>query len=848
MSSSAIINFLVGGPAGPAGNTGNTGNTGDIGNTGQTGPTGPIGTYFVSSEASGNNIIITLSNGTTFDIVGSFRGATTADSTPGLVVGANTGGFSAFFKEVDASGVTFYIRGVTAYGSLYAYYTGPNNEYIAIDSIYFGTDVIGDYDPTTLIRGGLLFLGTPSTVYGSGLTHSDLSAENELYGHYGAFDFSYTNDTNLHLNAGSRISTLGPIRKGFFSGLTGNLPINGVGTTQGIFLDCNTAGVFDLRTPIGIQGISGSFRNNEIASITLLIDSDNVWKFPENVYFESQENYLSCGKNIIGLFTYDGGNTWLAVPSHRGHGIQSTDRQCIPGYLYGSCCYTNADGTLACVDYTTASDCDKYFGQFNPAKSCEESCGNENSICCANGECVDGVSVSLCQQFGGQYWSNVRCADYPAAGTNEERFCYDPCQTKFVCCVNGQCLGEYTKAQCDLLGGVHKEGTCDTVDCCDYSYIEGACCVCNENGYECSVETVESCRALNGTFMGPGKGCDEVSCGCVCGSDAGDPLGACCSGFPAPGQPQNCSQRTQSECASVGGSFTASKDCGEVNCATPTPGICCKYDADTETHSCGPETTRQECESACGNWLDEIPFDNQVYTVDSSTDCSFCSLARPVVKIIDAGQGCGDVGFDIVKAQLSYSPTCLHNAGYIDTVFDRNYFWPNNIGSLRDRIIEAFTCPLSDTALDAQNINITNLILDWYQENRPGCPLACYACVQCGDFQYCPTQTGAVVFNLQTCEFECPGGGTPFAEVTGGGCGTSIGQIGDPEGTPPGGTNCLGETDDCLQDISFPQSVCCTNGFDSILKNVKITINNEEMCVPFVCENGCVGYEFCEES
>jgi hypothetical protein len=131
------------------------------------------------------------------------------------------------------------------------------------------------------------------------------------------------------------------------------------GSTSGIFIDANAAGAFVLHTPIGIRGISGNFRTNEINSITLLIDSDDVWNFPSNVYFEPDENYLSCGKNIIGLMTYDGGNTWLATVSHRGHGVENADRQCIPGYLFGSCCYTNADGTLEIYDWKRCKEITK---------------------------------------------------------------------------------------------------------------------------------------------------------------------------------------------------------------------------------------------------------------------------------------------------------------------------------------------------------------------------------------------------------------------------------------------------------------------------------------------------------
>lgn len=843
MSSSAIINFIVEGPIGSTGNTGPAGNTGSTGATGPTGPTGPIGVYFVSSGASGNDITITLSDGRTFDIIGSFRGATTADSTPGLIVGANTGGYSAFFKEVDTSGVTFYIRGVTAFGSLRASYSGDNNEYVSIDSIYFGQNVIGNYNPATLVQGGLLFLGTPSVVYGSGLTQAVLDTTTIGYGYCGAFDFAYNPDANLHLNAGARVVTIGPIRKGLFSGLTGNLPINGIGTTQGIFLDCDAGGVFDIRTPIGIQGISGSFRTNEIASITLLIDSDNVWKFPENVYFESDENYLSCGKNIIGLFTFDGGNRWLAIPSHRGHGIENVERQCIPGYLYGSCCYTNADGTLSCVDYTTASECDKYFGQFNPAKSCEESCGNENAICCANGECIDGVSVSLCEKFGGQYWANVKCADYPAAGTNEERFCYDPCQTKYVCCKNGQCLGEYTKAQCDLLEGVHKEGTCDEVNCCDYSYVEGACCVCTASGYECSIQTVEACRALSGTFMGPGKQCNEVSCGCVCGSDAGDPTGACCV-------QGNCTETRQSQCS---GTFTAGKVCGEVNCSQPIPGICCRYDASSDTKFCGNETNETECNSAGGHWITEIPTYNGSYIIDQNSDCDICQLERFVANNIDPG-GCNS-NVEFFRVPMGVDVNCVHLNGWTDLLFDigeacdqysTNPYVGYILGSpTKNNIKEAFTCTLTPTALGWFKSSITYWFgsLCW-----GGCPNNCCKC----NFSILECVPYAQNFLERLCNNQspCPDGYFYGSNFTSDDCSSGLGSIGGDttEVVPPAFCSNLNNPSYCPpRPVS---GIFCSGNFtrNGTIKNVKITINNEEMCVPIVCDNGCIGYEFCEES
>jgi hypothetical protein len=568
VSNSPIIKINSIGKTGPKGFSGAIGPTGPTGPTGSTGATGPVGSYYVSSSSSGNTILITLSNGTTFAVNGNFRGATFTDKTPGLVKGGNTAATTALAQfgllyDVDAGGGTFNFKGLCAYGSLRASLTGPNNEYISIDTIYWGKDVIGNFDATTMATGRLLYLGTPNIVFGAGITHSSLSADNIRLGYSGAFNFTKTSrsassdDTSYHFNAGANVLSVGPIRRGALSGLTGNNPISGIGTTQGIFLDANSAGAFIVQTPIGIRGISGSFRVNEIASITLLIESDDVWKFPENVYFEPDENYLSCGKNIIGLMTYDAGETWLATVSHRGHGIQNVNAQCIPGYLFGSCCYQNSDGTLECLDYTSQSVCDKLFGNFNPAKSCEESCGSDIGICCANGKCIENVSVTLCDKFGGQYWSGVNCSDYNPDGSNyppgtltdvelqaRGRFCYDTCSdVQSVCCKDGQCLGNYTRVQCELILGGRSltAASCSEVNCCDYATINGACCICTESGYECIPNTSPSaCKAANGSFMGPGKQCNEVSCGCVCNSGGvdDDPYGACCGPIVPPPEPE----------------------------------------------------------------------------------------------------------------------------------------------------------------------------------------------------------------------------------------------------------------------------------------------------------------------
>lgn len=854
MSNSAILKINAIGKTGPRGLTGATGPTGPTGPTGSTGATGPVGSYYVSSSSSGNSIVITLSNGTTFAVNGNFRGATFTDKTPGLVKGGNTAAttdlaqFGLLF-DVDVGGGTFNLKGLCAYGSLRASLTGPNNEYISIDTIYWGKDVLGNFDASTMSRGKMLYLGTPNIVWGAGITHPGLCADNVLKGYCGAFNFTNTSrsasldDTSYHFNAGSNILSVGPIRKGTLSGLTGNNAISGIGTTQGIFLDADSAGAFILQTPIGIRGISGSFIANEIASITLLIESDDVWKFPENVYFEPDENYLSCGKNIIGLMTYDAGQTWLATVSHRGHGIQNVNSQCIPGYLFGSCCYQNSDGTLECLDYTTQSVCDKLFGNFNPAKSCEDSCGSDVGICCANGKCIENVSVTLCDKFGGQYWSGVKCSDYNPDGSNyptgnitsdelqaRGRFCYDTCSdVQSVCCKDGQCLGNYTRVQCELiLGGKSlTAASCSEANCCDYGTINGACCRCiSVNGitqYECLSDVSSSyCKSLGGSFMGPGKQCNEVSCGCVCNSGGGGGGGG-------------------------GGGDT-------------TVGICCKDG--TCLTSAGSKT---ECDAACGNWLSLISTSEGDYQIGSNAnDCEFCALSRPLMQVIDVGS-CNPA-LEFVRQRMDNASTCCNTTPeqvYLSPTLCSDLFfnlfsvavplefYTGTANTLRGKLIDLMTCDLSiddKFIIELMGDRILQAWVDAGWNVAGNCPLRCCTCESMHSSPLCNTvygSIGATVRQLCNQESLCPSG--TIALAPGESCG-GIGQVGGG-----GGGSGTGQNLNCLEAYCSTTATnycsCSNPGLaDDTVKNVKMYLNSTDyVCVPIACTD-CSGYELCEES
>ena len=514
MSSSAISSINLYGPQGPRGPKGPTGATGATGATGTTGGTGPRGKYFISSGATGNNLILEFSDGSTAEIVGSFKGFTYFDTA--AVTGSNrTGTGYELFSQVV--GGTFYFRGLTATGSIYLSYTGPNQEYISIDSIYYGSNVQGSLNTASLYNYGLLYLSTNTMASGVPVK---IFQNQGFLGHTGSINFIKTTkdsgssgDYGYHLNSGSLISNIGPVQP-FETAIT---------------LDISKAGTFLAETPIGILGFTGmsSFSTNEIVSFTIVFESDNVWHFPQNVYFEQGENYLTCGRNIVGFMSYDKGATWLASVAQRGHNIRNPDVQCVPNHFFGSCCYENADGTLECSDYSTKSECDFYFGNFSPLKSCKDTCGSGNGICCTNGKCLETTSVSECDTFGGVFYSGITCGTYPnnpdgdnwAEPITAGRFCYDPCSTSVSCCKDGKCLGLYSRIQCEqILGGIATDNsTCESIDCCDFTTTTGACCICNTGSTTCLENTSKTeCTNRGGIFMGENEKCNEISCECLC--------------------------------------------------------------------------------------------------------------------------------------------------------------------------------------------------------------------------------------------------------------------------------------------------------------------------------------------
>jgi len=673
MSSSAIgFTTITYGPTGPTGNIGNRGLIGPDGATsGATGPRGSLAPHVANVTFYSAGATVVMSDGSLFSAIGSFGGATSTDYAKVQTVDyLNPLVDSTTYSFISSGEGTssFIMRGISASGSLVV---TEDAQAIYIDSIY--TPLSGAVDAASLTDNTLVYLKERNQISSTtiGVT-------------YGIF---YDGALNFEKSASTpSFSKLLPRAKVKYV-----QPNYKTGTPSPVTLNVNDAGVFYIRTPNGISAFSGNFKNSEVVSFTLITESDDIWNFPTNVYFETGENYLTCGKSILNLTSFDQGNSWYATVAARG--VDGTTFNCDVRSLVGSCCYTGLTGTN-CRDFVTRNECDAIAGTFHPLQSCVQTCGATSGVCCSNGKCLDNVSYAECAAFGGKYFFGIDCTEFGASqdpnASNATRLCYDRCKEPVACCKDGICLGdEFTSIECrQILGGTPFPGKrCSEVDCCVQNVKVGACCV----GTQCSQATLVQCREVNGVFLGEGEQCGSVNCGCF--PDAGVPLGSCCqcttsqTGTPSfvcvvttqascpnpetwvedpdlrPGD--GCSSVNFARCANLAAQYNCVEEQGkccycvegiETSCTVTTRAACFALTGRNDTFTPGEicATPCDPCQIPCGDCYTPTP---GVKCVCATTANGGVRQCENVVDINNPASGCNDPGVICVgNTQCIQSP------------------------------------------------------------------------------------------------------------------------------------------------------------------------------------------------
>ena len=206
-----------------------------------------------------------------------------------------------------------------------------------------------------------------------------------------------------------------------------------------------------------------------------------------------------------------------------GNALWTTPTICLresthdPYYLYGAngtwvgglvepycgelarCCYPDETGQIIQV-WQTPSECARLGGMIR------ESCGI-GACCMGCGRCVDNTLEGECDGLGGQFQGD---------GSS----CGGGCEGAGACCLpDGGCDSPVSVVECTNNGGIfhgNKWGdppvTCDDVDCPQPPEppARGACC--SSMGLCIADVTLDTCDALNGTFMGEGTVCDPDPC------------------------------------------------------------------------------------------------------------------------------------------------------------------------------------------------------------------------------------------------------------------------------------------------------------------------------------------------
>ena len=489
------------GPTGPNGPTGPTGSTGNAGGT-QAGYTGENGIYVQSLNISSS----TNSLGCTLNYILGYL--TDTSTTSGEISGAEIfrGSLLLSYEGVSyqssslgvniCKGLSFDDSGITKQAIFNFKDIISSSAAISItsDSNFIYINATGGQSTYSSTDNGLAYKSA------TGITTTNPN----IIGLGFSFDsnFGITSGHYLYIN-GLTGSTNSIIVDRKIITITSN-------TTTLQYLNLSNYGVFDIKTPIGfagftgIQGVSGA--TGTILSATLIFDSEDVWHFPQNIFFRNKQNYLTPGTTIIGVHSLDYGATWRADIFGRGYptsdesGVLVSQLNRWPINIMGA-----KTTTIECTDYNTCLGVN--VTDFKPLQLCT----SKLTYCCIKGK-QQLVPEHLCKKYKGRAFGSRPVT------------CFDPCGTNVIgttgsCCISGICNKRYTISECKARGG---------------TFTKGATC---------------------------GSSCIPASVPSVSG-----PLGACCH----INLPQNCSYISQPECDFLGGVFTLGVSCADVNCSTIT--------------------------------------------------------------------------------------------------------------------------------------------------------------------------------------------------------------------------------------------------------------------------------------
>jgi hypothetical protein len=515
---SSIYSYPGSGYNGPQGPVGATGATGTTGATGATGIDSNYITEVLVNNETGQ-VTLVFSDETLDYNAGIIKGVTGVYAG---ITALSVGNQIPILKEV-IGGITLNFYSFQTAGLLGFTYDSSGNLKFTLAPNTTAGGISADTVPNRIVYAKSknyimstdLIPQVPSSAYSGGITAFN-------YINFGGTTYS---TRNVVADISESVLTVGPCSRGDTIISTDNFFTSG---EDGINLDVSRASVYNIITPIGISSFNTNdtpIPDGQIMSVTLVVEGDDVWNFPSNVYFDNNSGPVFYpGTNILHMWKGITWDYWYAHFTARGFGVGNVTN---PG-LRGSCCYSDADDTKHCEDYVTENYCIERNGIFEALVPCNKnSCvlsgeTPPDGICCTGGRCISDIDPNLCQTIGGYFISGITCGqpgEYPETDEtdNNTGLCYNRCKPATVCCKDGQCLGNITKIHCeDILGGkIVSANSCVDAKCCDHINAPGACCIPAQDGsYSCElVDTPYECNVTkSGFYMGKGTNCNNNIC------------------------------------------------------------------------------------------------------------------------------------------------------------------------------------------------------------------------------------------------------------------------------------------------------------------------------------------------
>lgn len=571
IGSSAVSPLPGLGPTGPTGPTGATGNAPIYGGSaGFTGTTGATGTYVVSGHRDEESLYLVLSDGRTLEFL-DLKGPDGA--TGGKADGVTLGSGETVLRDV-LEGMTFTFKGISASGSLAAYGTRTNTIAFAGSGPPEMIQLAQTGDQNNLNNFTFAYLKEANIAESAGVTFDNNGTMVFGTGPSGIYEDSITFDPE------EIIIQVPPVDRNEIVTIYGHECIGDCGQTAGMGIGIQlavTAGsIYEVQTPIGIAGITGSFKDDELFGFSMILHGNNVWELPDNVLYSQNNNAFSCGTDIMNLITKDGGIKWYATITSSGYGVSD----CGDGgpNIFGSCCYEKDDGSKTCVEYTSEQECDElYNSTFNPLSDCSNCEQEFGGICCSQGNdndpvgnCISGVTREECEYFNGQYYTHYNYVEK------------DPVNDIFQM----QLLDDPMEIEC---GG--------PLPC--YSIVEGM---------EEPAGITWSCLENAGSIIGFDSIPNNLCVGCNC-----DNFVACCKNGSCIGDSSgdvgDKGPMSAVVCRYIYGGVPVAGQCGEVECCDEViyEGACCIKD-----HPIFGETCIQTTHSNCLNGFEYFDGEDEV--------------------------------------------------------------------------------------------------------------------------------------------------------------------------------------------------------------------------------------------